>query len=59
MLLSLGKDNLYVFENNENMMHENEAAHFRYNIGADKTVMHPSKIKEGAVALKFNLKISD
>ena len=42
VLLSLGKDNLYVFEKNENMMQENEAAFVLYDICADKTVMHHS-----------------
>ena len=49
VLLSLGKDNLYVFEKDENMMHENEAALVLYDICADKTVMHPSEIKEGKI----------
>ena len=49
LLLSLGKDNLYVLEKNENMLHENEAALVLYDICADKSVMHPSEIKEGKI----------
>ena len=49
LLLNLGKNNLYVFEKNENMMHENEAALVLYDICADKTVMQPSEIKEGKI----------
>ena len=50
VLLSVGKENLYVWENNENMLHENEAAEILYSICADKN-MHGSEIKEGKIEL--------
>ena len=30
VLLSVGKDHIYIWENNENMLHENEAAEILY-----------------------------
>lgn len=50
MLLSMGKENLYVWENNENMLHENDAAKILYDI-CDGGNMHPSEIKEGKIEL--------
>ncbi|MBQ0027525.1 MAG: molybdopterin-binding protein [Lachnospiraceae bacterium] len=50
VLLSIGKENLYVWENNENMLHENEAARILYDISADSN-MHGSEIKEGKIEL--------
>ena len=32
VLLSVGKDHIYIWENNENMLHENEAAQILYDI---------------------------
>ena len=32
VLLSVGKDNIYIWENNENMLHENEAARILYEM---------------------------
>ena len=31
VLLSVGKDNVYIWENNENMLHENDAAQMLYD----------------------------
>ena len=50
VLLSIGKDHIYVWENNENMLHENDAARVLYDICADEHV-HPSGIKEGKIEL--------
>lgn len=48
LLLSLGKDHLYVWEAGENKIHENDAAEILYNLCAG-TAMHPSEIKEGKI----------
>lgn len=50
VLLSVGKDNVYIWENNENMLHENDAAQILYDMCADEHV-HPSAIKEGKIEL--------
>lgn len=50
VLLSVGKENLYVWEKDENMLHENEAAEILYSISADEN-MHGSDIKEGKIEL--------
>ena len=50
VLLSVGKDNVYIWENNENMLHENDAAQMLYDMCADEHV-HPSAIKEGKIEL--------
>jgi len=50
VLLSVGKENLYVWENDENMLHENDAAQILYNICAGEN-MHGSEIKEGKIEL--------
>lgn len=54
VLLSVGKENLYVWENNENMLHENEAAEILYDISADGN-MHGSEVKEGKIELIADL----
>ncbi|MGN0763946.1 MAG: molybdopterin-binding protein [Aristaeellaceae bacterium] len=50
VLLSVGKDNVYIWESNENMLHENDAAQILYDMCADEHV-HPSAIKEGKIEL--------
>jgi hypothetical protein len=50
VLLSVGKEHLYVWENDENMLHENEAAEILYEICAGEH-MHGSDIKEGKIEL--------
>ena len=46
VLLSVGKENLYVWEKEEGMLHENEAGEICQN-----DHMHPSGIKEGKIEL--------
>lgn len=48
VLLSVGKDHLYVWEKNENMLHENEAAEILYSL-CKNAYMRPSEIKEGKI----------
>ena len=50
MLLSVGKDHVYMWENNENMLHENDAAEIlrQISMGAN---MHPTEPKEGKIEL--------
>ena len=48
VLLSVGKDHLYVWENNEHMIHENEAAVILYSL-CENEHMRPSKVKEGKI----------
>lgn len=50
VLLSVGKDNIYIWENNENMLHENDAAKILYDI-CKNDHMRPSEIKEGKIEL--------
>lgn len=48
VLLSLGKDHLYVWEKTEGILHENEAAEVLYGICKNEH-MTPSEIKEGKI----------
>ena len=50
MLLSLGKDHLYVWEKDESMLHENEAAQILCEI-CENANMHPTEVKEGKIEL--------
>lgn len=50
VLLSLGKDRLYVWEKDENMLHENEAAEILCQICINEN-MHPTEVKEGKIEL--------
>ena len=50
VLLSVGKEHLYVWEKDENMLHEDEAADILYKICAGKN-MHGSDVKEGKIEL--------
>ena len=50
VLLSVGKEHLYVWEKNENMLHEDEAAQILYEICAGEN-MHGSDTKEGKIEL--------
>lgn len=47
-LLKLGKANLYVWENNEDMLHENDAATEIYNLIADEN-MKATDVNEGKI----------
>ena len=48
VLLSVGKDTIYIWENNENMLHENDAAQILYDI-CKSNYMRPSDVKEGKI----------
>jgi len=50
VLLSVGKEHIYIWENNENMMHENDAAQVLYDISAGANI-HASEVKEGKIEL--------
>ncbi len=50
VLLSLGKDHVYIWENNENMLHENEAAEILRSI-CQSEGMHATEPKEGKIEL--------
>lgn len=47
-LLSMGKESLYVWEKQQGMLHENEAAEILYKICAGD-YMEPSEVKEGKI----------
>ncbi|MBR0468825.1 MAG: molybdopterin-binding protein [Mogibacterium sp.] len=51
VLLSVGKDHIYIWENNENMMHENEAAEVLCAICKGDN-MSRGEVKEGKIELK-------
>lgn len=48
VLLSMGKEHLYVWEKKEGMLHENEAAEILYELCKSENV-RPSEIKEGKI----------
>lgn len=48
VLLSIGKDHLYIWEKTEGILHENEAAEILYDICKNEH-MTPSEIKEGKI----------
>lgn len=48
LLLSIGKEHLYVFEQDENMLHENDAAKILYDICAGEHML-PSDVREGKI----------
>ena len=50
VLLSLGKDHLYVWEKDENTLHENEAAEILCGVCKNEN-MHPTEVKEGKIEL--------
>lgn len=50
VLLSIGKDHLYIWEKEEGMLHEDEAARILYGISAGEGIL-PSKVKEGKIEL--------
>lgn len=50
VLLSVGKDNLYVWENDDTMMHENDAAQVLYDICKSENI-RPSEVKEGKIEI--------
>ncbi|MBR0382948.1 MAG: molybdopterin-binding protein [Eubacterium sp.] len=54
VLLSVGKENVYVWECDENMLHENEAAEILREICQGKG-MDASEVKEGKIELTANM----
>ncbi|BDF32470.1 molybdopterin biosynthesis protein [Lachnospiraceae bacterium] len=50
LLLSVGKEHLYIWENSEHMIHENDAAAVLYHI-CKGNHMHGSEVKEGKIEL--------
>ncbi|MGI5891106.1 MAG: molybdopterin-binding protein [Bacillota bacterium] len=50
ILLSLGKDHLYIWEKQADMLHENEAAQILYDICKNDNIS-PTPIKEGKIEL--------
>ena len=50
ILLSVGKEHLYVWEKDEAMLHENDAAEILYEICKGEH-MHPTPVKEGKIEL--------
>ena len=50
VLLSVGKEHLYVWEKEEGMLHENEAAEILRRV-CQGNGMHPSEVKEGKIEL--------
>ena len=50
VLLSLGKDNLYIWEKTEGILHENEAAEYLRDICMNEN-MSQSEVKEGKIEL--------
>jgi molybdenum cofactor synthesis domain-containing protein len=50
ILLSVGKENLYVWEHKEGMLHENDAAEILREICQGEN-MHPTEVKEGKIEL--------
>lgn len=53
LLLSLGKDHIYIWENDENMLHENEAAEILYDLCQNEN-MHGGEVKEGKIEVIAN-----
>ena len=51
VLLSLGKDHLYVWENDDTMYHENDAAQILCDVCINEN-MEPTPVKEGKIELK-------
>lgn len=51
ILLSVGKDNIYIWENDGTLVHENDAARILYELSAGENI-HPSDdIREGKIEL--------
>ena len=50
VLLNMGKENIYIWEINEDMLHENDAALILYGLCKSEN-MHPSDISEGKIEI--------
>ena len=48
VLLSVGKDHIYIWDEDAGILHENEAAEILYRMGKGEN-MHPGEIKEGKI----------
>ena len=48
VLLSVGKDHIYIWDEDAGILHENEAAEILYRMGKGEN-MHPREIKEGKI----------
>lgn len=48
VLLSVGKESIYIWENDETKLHENDAAQILYEMCRNDH-MHPSEVKEGKI----------
>ncbi len=48
VLLSVGKEHIYIWEKDENQLHENEAAEILYELCANDS-MRPTPVKEGKI----------
>lgn len=48
VLLSIGKEHLYIWEKDDHMLHENEAAEILYGICHNENIL-PSEVKEGKI----------
>jgi molybdenum cofactor synthesis domain-containing protein len=51
VLLSMGKDHIYVWEKKEGILHEDEAAQILYDLCKNE-YMEPSEVKEGKIELR-------
>ncbi|UWP58701.1 molybdopterin-binding protein [Ruminococcus gauvreauii] len=51
VLLSMGKDHIYVWERDESILHENEAADILYQMCRSE-YMEPSEVKEGKIEIR-------
>ena len=54
ILLSVGKEHVYIWEVNENMLHENDAAVILYDLCASENITH-GEIKEGKIEAKAKI----
>lgn len=54
VLLSLGKESLYVWEQQPGMLHENDAAQILYRLCAGEN-MRPSDVKEGKIEVRADV----
>ena len=50
VLLSVGKEHIYIWENDESMLHENDAAEILYELCKNEH-MHPTPVKEGKIGI--------
>ena len=54
ILLNVGKEHVYIWEVNENMLHENDAAMILYDLCASENITH-GEIKEGKIEAKAKI----